>query len=272
MNRYYPETASSQSVSQWEAASVASHCSAVSNDEQRHRSLADQITQPEQLAYILSINREELYYDPQQQFRTQPLIEAYKPAAVYRIAEEFEWSRRRSFWAVPAQIATMLCIAVVATMTILMLALTIGPRFFPYQVYSVLSGSMEPTLHVGAVAIVLPVTADQLRVGDIITFAHPERKETLVTHRIYEMKDDDKERVITTKGDANNAPDGWAIIAPDSASGWRYAFTIPYAGYLLAWFQSPLGRILVLGVPCFAFAVVALIDIWKPKKTDAVGV
>src|SRR5690348_11355330 len=112
MNKYYPETASSHYAPQWEAASVASHCSAVSDNALRHPSLADQITQPERLAYILSTSREEVHYDPQQaQIYSQFPAEPYKPAAVYHIAQELALSKNRSFWKAPAQIATMLCIA-----------------------------------------------------------------------------------------------------------------------------------------------------------------
>src|SRR5438105_3295750 len=44
---------------------------------------------------------------------------------------------------------------------LLILAMAAGPKFLPYQALPVLSGSMEPTLHVGSLAIVRPVTGDQ---------------------------------------------------------------------------------------------------------------
>ena len=64
------------------------------------------------------------------------------------------------------------------------LSLTAGPRVLPYQTYFVLSGSMEPTIPVGSVIVLLPASAEELGNGDVITFGRPDHSETFVTLRI----------------------------------------------------------------------------------------
>jgi signal peptidase len=147
------------------------------------------------------------------------------------------------------------------------LALTLGPRFLPYQTYVVLSGSMEPTIPTGAVIVLDPVVADGLSIGDVITFQRPDRPSELVTHRIVDVEQGPTGRSFVTKGDANTAPDGWRI--PATGSGWRYRFAIPYAGYGLRTVQSVEGRLLLVVVPALALAGYFLVELWRPRPATA---
>lgn len=149
-------------------------------------------------------------------------------------------------------------------LVLLFAALTVGPRFLPYQVYTVLSGSMEPTIPTGSMIILEMVEAGDLAVGDIITMMHPEKKDVMITHRIVEIQTGENGRGLVTKGDANNATDNWIVNA--KGSGWRYVFGFPAAGYVLNWLQSPLGRMFSVVVPSIALGIMLLIDIWKPRK------
>jgi signal peptidase len=146
------------------------------------------------------------------------------------------------------------------------LALTVGPRFLPYQAYTVLSGSMEPTLPIGSVIIAVPAQADELRTGDVVTIVNPQQHGMLVTHRIVGIKDGPQGRTFTTKGDANSAPDSWVVTA--KGSGWRYAFSVPYIGYALSVLQSELGRLLLLVIPTLLLGGVMLVEIWRPAKAS----
>src|SRR5438876_10663864 len=67
---------------------------------------------------------------------------------------------------------------------------SVGPRFLPYQVLPVLTGSMEPGIPTGALILVTAVGADELRVGDVITFQHPLQPRAYVTHRIVSIEQD----------------------------------------------------------------------------------
>lgn len=69
--------------------------------------------------------------------------------------------------------------------------------------YVVLSGSMEPEIHTGAMVYVdKNVTVENIETGDVIAF---KTNTMLVTHRVTEK--DDKNKNFITKGDANENVD-----------------------------------------------------------------
>ncbi len=163
------------------------------------------------------------------------------------------------------RLATRLFMATGVVLAIGVLALTVGPRFLPYQTYTVLSGSMVPTLSVGSVIVAVPVQGGELHTGDIITVANPQHPGVLVTHRIVAIENSPQGRTFKTKGDANNAADSWVV--PGTGSGWRYAFSIPYLGYVLSSLQSDLGRLFLLVIPTVLLGGLLLIEIWRPART-----
>jgi len=82
------------------------------------------------------------------------------------------------------------------------------PNLFGYQLYVVESGSMSPTLKVGAVILsVQPKDKEALSVNDIVTFKTGSG--ATVTHRIVEITEDENGQVrYRTKGDNPiNSPD-----------------------------------------------------------------
>ena len=148
-----------------------------------------------------------------------------------------------------------------------LLAVNVGPLVFPYRVYTVLSGSMEPTIPVGSEVVLLQVDASQIHVSDIITFQRPGHPDQLVTHRIVStVKQPDGSSAWVTKGDANRVSDGWQI--PAQGKGLRYAFHIPLIGYAFVMLQSPIGRIAFILAPALLLAAVVLNDVWKTEPVD----
>ena len=132
-------------------------------------------------------------------------------------------------------VTTVLVVAVV----LLAIALA-GVRLFGLQVYTVLSGSMEPAYHVGALLYDKKVDPAQLRPGDVITFMLDE--ETIVTHRIVEVVPDEEDPTVIrfrTKGDANAAEDG-SLVHYKNVLG-TPVFTIPKLGYFANFVQQPPG-------------------------------
>ena len=132
-------------------------------------------------------------------------------------------------------VTTLLVVAVV----LLAIALA-GVRLFGLQVYTVLSGSMEPAYHVGALLYDKKVDPAQLRPGDVITFMLDE--ETIVTHRIVEVVPDEEDPSVIrfrTKGDANAAEDG-SLVHYKNVLG-TPVFTIPKLGYFANFVQQPPG-------------------------------
>lgn len=144
-------------------------------------------------------------------------------------------------------------------------AVGIGPRVLGYRTLFVRSPSMSPGIPVGALAVYLPVDADELRPGDVIAFRSPGRGGHLVTHRIVRIEPTPREGdVFVTKGDANATEDPWRI--PATGRGWRYAFAVPYAGYAVAMLGLPAVRLATLLAAVLTLAGACLGALWRPRR------
>lgn len=78
------------------------------------------------------------------------------------------------------------------------------PNFFGIKTYVIVSGSMEPELNIGDIVIAKEVEADELQIGDIISFR---QGQSIITHRIVAINQEDEKTTYTTKGDNNNTED-----------------------------------------------------------------
>ena len=148
---------------------------------------------------------------------------------------------------------------IVALAVILAVAL-VGVRLVGLQVFTVLSGSMEPTYHTGALIYVKDVDYTTLEVGDPITFLLNE--DTIATHRIVEVvPDEEKPDVLRfrTQGDANAAPDG-SLVHYKNIIG-KPVFTIPYLGYVANYIQNPPGTYVAISAGAVLLLLVFLPDL-----------
>jgi signal peptidase len=130
------------------------------------------------------------------------------------------------------------------------------------KTFVVQSGSMEPAIKTGSVAVVSPM--DNYAVGDIITFGENKGKILPTTHRIVESRAIDGKIIYKTKGDANNGPD-MMEISKSSIIG-KVILSIPYLGYIIAFAKKPIGFIIIIGVPAVAIIYDEAIKIWKEMK------
>lgn len=137
---------------------------------------------------------------------------------------------------------TTIFIAIVALLAIAL----VGVKLFGIEIYTVLSGSMEPAYKTGSVIYVKPVDTAELQEGDVITFHLT--GETIATHRIIEVlpeEDGTGAAAFRTKGDANDVEDGSPVSA-EAVIG-SPVFTISGLGFLVSYLQSPSGRFAVIG-------------------------
>lgn len=139
-------------------------------------------------------------------------------------------------------LAALLLVAVILAC----LGIFIAPRF-GWQLDIVYSGSMEPTIKVGSLAIIKPVESAAVSEGDIITYAPITDTSIKVTHRVVEVIDGEHGLMFRTKGDANEDPDAYAVPAENVVgSVWM---SVPYAGYAMDFVKKPLGFGLLIGLP-----------------------
>jgi signal peptidase I len=130
------------------------------------------------------------------------------------------------------------------------------------KVLTVLSGSMEPGIHTGAVVVVKP--AADYRIGDIITFGPASKTKIPTTHRIQEIKVEGGSPVYTTKGDANNAADTSQVQKKDVIG--KVLFSVPWAGYAVEFAKKPIGFALIIIIPALAIISDEIIKIIKELK------
>jgi signal peptidase I len=162
-----------------------------------------------------------------------------------------------------ARVLSPLVLAIVTVVVFGLLAITVGPRFLPYQALVVRSGSMAPTIPTGSVVFYHHVSANDVKVGQIIVFSRPGQPSERVTHRVFRIATGTTGRYFVTKGDANATPDDWRI--PAVGKGWVESFHLPYVGYILADLQSTTARLLLLLIPALALAVITLYEIWRDR-------
>lgn len=146
-----------------------------------------------------------------------------------------------------------------------LVAITVGPRFLPYQALVVRSGSMEPTIPTGSVVFYRHVNAADVKVGQIIVFSKPGQPDERITHRVYKIGTGPTGKYFITKGDANGAPDDWRV--PAVGKGWVARFHVPTLGYVLADMQSTTARLLLLLIPAVLLGVITLVEIWRDRGT-----
>jgi signal peptidase len=165
------------------------------------------------------------------------------------------------------RVISPLILAFAAVVVIGLLALTIGPRLLPYQALVVRSGSMAPTIPTGSVVFYQKVSADKVKVGQIIVFNRPGVTSERVTHRVYKIATGPTGRYFITKGDANGAADDWQI--PAVGTGWVAGFHVPVVGYVLADLQSTTARLLLLLIPALGLGLITLYEIWRDRRKGA---
>lgn len=164
-------------------------------------------------------------------------------------------------------VISIILVVIVVALTILL----VGVRLIGLQPYAVLSGSMEPTYHTGALIYVKKIQPQEVEVGDPITFVLDDQF-NIATHRVIRI--DDANRHFYTKGDANEFADA-SPVHYNNLIG-KPVFTIPYLGHLSAYVKDPPGRYIALAAAAILLLLVFLPDLFdgekkKEKKSGASG-
>lgn len=154
--------------------------------------------------------------------------------------------------------------AVSSTLVALMVLCAVflmGSRMLGYQVFNVISGSMEPAYSVGDLIYVKDVKPNEIEVGMPITFVLNEDL-VVATHRVVEI--DTENQYFYTKGDANETVDS-APVHFNNVIGVPQ-FRIPLLGYVSDFIQNPPGSYITVGVGLLLILAVFLPDVLRKNK------
>lgn len=110
------------------------------------------------------------------------------------------------------------------------------PRMAGYEVYEVVSGSMEPEIPVGSVVYVKYTAPEEVAEEEVIAFLSGS---SVIVHRV--MQNKMVEGKFVTKGDANAAEDLRTI--PYSELIGRVEYHFPIVGRLMSLYTTRVGKI-----------------------------
>ena len=125
---------------------------------------------------------------------------------------------------------------------------------FGYRYYTVLTDSMKPAFVTGDMVIVKIASAEQINVGDAITFNPSSDSEAYLTHRVTEKLPNYEGTGVTcfrTKGDANDTEDSF-LIDEDRVIG-TVSLAIPKLGLVVRFLQMRWYFVVPLIILVFVF-------------------
>lgn len=111
------------------------------------------------------------------------------------------------------------------------------PKLWGWQMFAILTGSMEPAIPTGSMIYVKPVHIEEIKENDIITFRLGSGKTNTATHRVVGIQQDG----VITKGDANPTADAMIVDAQRLIG--KVVYSLPICGYFLMFIGNPIGMI-----------------------------
>jgi len=157
-------------------------------------------------------------------------------------------------------------LTVVLVSVVLLLIFTAFNPVKSFQIFRVMSGSMEPKIKVGSVVFVQRVKPETLKEGNIITFTSREDPNISITHRLIATEEKEGQTVFKTRGDANNSDDITETL-PGQIKG-KVVFSLPFLGYLSVWIRKPLGFGLLVILPALLIIISEILNIKKTIEQE----
>ena len=118
------------------------------------------------------------------------------------------------------------------------------------------SGSMRPALDVGDIAVTVPTSPNNIKVGDVIQYWRQGEPAPII-HRVIETYKSGGTTYIITKGDANNAPDD-PITATQTLG--KLIITIPKLGWISIYLKTFIANALTFltNNPAIAYTTITI--------------
>ncbi len=143
------------------------------------------------------------------------------------------------------------------------------PKISGATAYTILTGSMRPGMPAGTVVVDRTKPADQIRIGDVVTYQIASGRPEVATHRVqsvgYAL---DGTRTFITRGDANNTADRLPV-RPEQIRGVRW-YSVPYVGLPSLWIGASIRQVVVGGavILLIAYALMSFIGETRDRRRD----
>lgn len=146
-----------------------------------------------------------------------------------------------------ARICSMIGVSLLILVILICIPLTL-PRLTGFDIYTVVTGSMEPAIPVGSLIYVREEAPVELMEGEVVAYRSNTDAGIIITHRV--VKNQVVSGQLITKGDANEAED----ISPVSYAQviGKVTLTIPVLGGIFAAMVTFYGKIVIVSVVLLA--------------------
>lgn len=169
-------------------------------------------------------------------------------------------------------------------------AFLVATRGFDYVPLAVQSGSMEPAIPTHSLVFVEEVPAEDVAVGDVITFQTPVSGRR-VTHRVVDRHRQAGKWYFETKGDANPSADDWRResgltdetttvngvttkktytkgVTYGKHPAVRHVWSVPHLGHLIELTDMKTARTIVMYGSLVLLGLILLLRIWRPAERE----
>jgi signal peptidase I len=142
----------------------------------------------------------------------------------------------------------------------------LAPQAAGFDAHVVVSGSMAPQVQAGDVVLTSPVSVPELRPGQVLLFADPQRPDRLLLHRLVSF---DGQGRLVTRGDANRSDDS-VHVAPSDVRGLA-RLRVPFIGLPGLWrVEGRFGHIALAAAVLAGAAVSVFGGAGRPPRPAAV--
>lgn len=175
-------------------------------------------------------------------------------------------------WNVLKTLVVVLMIFITVSLFIMKLAGD-TPTFFGYNLYYIVTESMEPDLEVGDIILSKEVTDySSLEIGDVITYQGEvgSYANKLITHQIIDIDASNPNNIIFTTKGTNPMSTVDPLIEQDQIVS-KMVFEIPLLGKLMQLINKPIGFILLIVIPlaiCLFKEIKNFIETLNNKEED----
>jgi hypothetical protein len=125
----------------------------------------------------------------------------------------------------------------------------------------------ESFVHEGDLAVVAPIKASEVALGDTLVYRRPADPDTVVVARVLYVDLEGDRVALQTRGSSDAISDQ-VSLTPRTTIG-RLAYRLPRLGVLVELMNQTPGRVLLLGVPCVIFATSYLRSRRRPVSDNS---